>query len=239
MIQCFANASKSLCCLTALLVTYPTQAQTWPLVESVEIEKTPLQAQLRELDLLCQSSILSFDKKVAFAACRDEKDSNAGLAVYTLKQTSNAYEKTQALNLGDASVVRQFEFHSPQTIQDHSEPAATGKQDERIILLDVADEGSCYATEVFSLKKSEFKHIGTILESTLKYTLHPDQNYYDISNECLGKYAFVKTNGNNHSLIFSPPGIYTTDANNGNLILSKRNVLEYVIPTSGKLRKKQ
>lgn len=219
-------AIKALTCLSMLFATYAFAGEWFSVVKS-NPEGSKVYEKVSEMGLSCEYFVITFDTRSILTSCRDGQNTNSELGLYILTKAGDSYSKNLLFGLGDASQTRSIEFHSPKTITNHLDPQSKDKTEQRIVLIDVLDEGGCYATEAFKLERGEFSHIGTVEFSAVSYTMHPDTPGYETRIECLGQYSRVITKQGATTLTFSAPQIYKMDADNGNLTPLKESELIY------------
>lgn len=224
--------SAAITILLCVLPTSPALANQWARVALSDPTNSEVDEKINQLGLSCEFLASTLDGSSILTSCRDNQGADSTLGLYILNKTGDSFTKNLLFNLGDASQTSSLELHSPKTVINRLTPQLKDKTDERIVLIDVKDEGSCYATEVFHLTAGEFKHAGSVEFSTLSFTLHPDAPIYETTNECLSQYSRVNSKNGKTTLTFSAPQIYKMDSNNGNLIPLKEGELTYQLSES-------
>lgn len=219
-------AIKTLVCLSVLFANFAFAGE-WIRVAKSNPEGSAVYNKVSEIGLTCEYFVTPFDGRSILASCRDAQNNTSELGLYILKKVGDSYSKNLLFKLGDASRTISLEFHSPKTITNHLNPQSKDKTEQRIVLIDVMDEGNCYATEVFGLDGEIFNHLGTVEFSALGYTMHPDSPIYETRIECLGQYGRVDSKGGKTTLTFSAPQIYKMNSSTGNLMLLKESELKY------------
>ena len=219
-------AIKTLVCLSVLFANFAFAGE-WIRVAKSNVEGSTIHEKVSEMGLSCEYFVITFDRRSILTSCRDAQNSTSELGLYILKKVGDSYSKNLLFKLGDASRTISLEFHSPKTITNHLNPQSKDKTEQRIVLIDVMDEGSCYATEVFGLDGGVFNHLGTVEFSALGYMMHPDSPVYETRIECSGQYGHVGSKGGETTLTFSAPQIYKMNSNTGNLIPLKESELKY------------
>ena len=206
---------KAFLCLSVLLGNYAA-AEEWNKVDQAATEdNSPVYEIMSAQGLSCEFFISTLSGNSTLSSCKDLQTDAPSLGLYVLKKQGDSYFKNLILPLGDASNTNFIDFHSPKTIANNTASQSKNKTEERIVLIDVRDEGTCYATEVFKLDSGKFKHLGTIEFFTLKYTMHTGSNSYEQNIACLGEYARVNTKKGINTLTFSAPAIYKMNQKTG------------------------
>lgn len=224
--------SAAITMLGCMLSTSPALAEQWATVVVSAPTDSADNEKINELGLSCEFLTRTLDGNSVLTSCRNHQDADSTLGLYVLNKTGDSLTKDLLFSLGDASKTDSLEFHSPKTVINRLTPQSKDKTDERIILIDVKDEGACYATEVFHLTAGKFKHAGSVEFSTLSYTMYPDAPMYETANECLSQYSRVSSKNSQTTLTISAPKIYEMDSNNGNLIPLKESELTYRLSAS-------
>lgn len=224
--------SSTITILVCMLSTNPASAEQWAKVALSNPVGSGSSEKITELRMSCEFLASTLDGSSILTSCRDHQDDDSTLGLYILNKTGDVFTKNLLFSLGDASQTSSLELHSPATVINRLTPQSKDKTDERIVLIDVKDEGSCYATEVFHLTAGKFKHAGSVEFSTLSYTMHPDTPMYETTMECLSQYSRVNSKNGRTTLTFSAPHIYKMDSNTGNLIPLKESELTYRLSAS-------
>lgn len=224
--------SATITMLLCMLSTSPALAEQWAKVVVSASTDSEVSKKINELGLSCDFLVSSLDGSSILTSCRDRQDSDSRLGLYILNKKGDSFTKNLLFSLGDASTTSSLELHSPKTMINRLAPQLKDKADERIVLIDVKDEGTCYATEVFHLSAGEFKHAGSVEFSTLSYIVYPDAPTYETTIECLSQYSRVNSKNGKTTLTFSAPQLYKMDSNNGDLIPLKKSELTYRLSAS-------
>lgn len=217
---------------TSIFLANHAFAEQWVKVHRPEPTDSEMHEKLHKLGLSCDMLVSTFNGKSILGSCRQKQDTTWEIGFYSLTKIDDSYSTNLLFELDDASRTTWHEFHSPDTVANHLYSKSKDGADERVVLVDVQDEGACYSTEVFGLQGGMFRHLGSVEFFTIKYSIHLDTPGYVTNMECLGNYGYVQSAKGVRTIGFSVPKIYTLDSTSGHLAPLKRNKLKYRWPSS-------
>lgn len=210
---------------------FTTMCLFWPAGNSlaaqwIRLENTTMSSSLSEMfqskGLSCFESSGWSNDQSNIAICKPKEIEGKGLSIYQIDHASK--QPMVLADAGDATQGRIHQFLAPDTIKEHAFQKNTHPH---FVLVDLRDEGSCYATEVFSIANHQIEHLGTIDYSAIQYTATWGVAEPTVNNVCLGQFGEIHSEGQKLFLQFRTPHLVRSNPITAELQVQTKNTLRY------------